>query len=257
MSTSPAATAKSKAFAPNHPWDRNFFLLMVALAWLGIGMGFGEDIAAHLQKHRPAFAPIVHFHAAVFVSWLVLFTVQVLLIRAKKLSVHKRLGWGLVWLAGLMVIVGPATALTVQHAAIGNPHADPGFLSVQFTDILAFAGLVTAAILLRKAPAAHKRLMLLGTLYITDAGFVRWLGDAIEQRVGDGFWGTWTILYVCPALLILLVGVYDVATRRRLHPAYLAGVAWIFAVQMLALGLYLLTPGWPGWAKRIVAAWPW
>jgi hypothetical protein len=75
--------------------------------------------------------------------------------------------------------------------------------------------------------------------------------------VGDGFWGTWTILYVCPALLILLVGVYDVATRRRLHPAYLAGVAWIFAVQMLALGLYLLTPGWPGCAKRIVAAWPW
>jgi hypothetical protein len=256
MSTSPAATAKTKAFAPHHPWDRNFFLLMVALAWLGIGMGFGQDIAAHIQKHQPAFAPIVHFHAAVFVLWLVLFTVQVLLIRARKLSVHQQLGWGLVGLAGLMVIVGPATALSVQHAAKGNPHADPGFLSVQFTDILAFAGLVTAAILRRKVPASHKRLMLLGTLYITDAGFARWFGGAIEQRLGDGYWATWVSLYVAPASLMLLVGIYDLATRRRLHPAYLAGVAWVFAVQMLALGLYVLTPGWPGCARRIIAAWP-
>jgi hypothetical protein len=66
----------------------------------------------------------------VFVLWLVLFTVQILLIRAKKLSVHKQLGLWLAGLAGLMVILGPATALTVQHHSMADPNGDPGFLSV-------------------------------------------------------------------------------------------------------------------------------
>jgi hypothetical protein len=245
----------AKGFAPNHPWDRNFYLVMVALAWLGILRGFGGDIADHLAKHRPAYSIIVHFHAGVFVSWLVLFTVQILLIRTKRLPVHKKLGFALVWLAGLMAIIGPATALTVQHHGIAEPDADPGFLSIQFTDILAFVGLTTAAILLRKVPVAHKRLILLGTLYITDAGFARWLGDSWIHLLGFGFWPFWISLYFAPNLLVVLAGVYDLVTRHRLLPAYLAGVAWIFANQMLALSLYF-SPGWLAFAKRIIAAWP-
>jgi cell division protein FtsW (lipid II flippase) len=124
--TLPSATP-AKSFAPNHPWDRNFFLVMVALAWLGILRGFGADVVDHVTKHKPAFALIVHFHAVVFVAWLALFTVQISLVRLKKLSVHKRLGLALVWLAALMMILGPATALTVQHRAMGDPKADPAF----------------------------------------------------------------------------------------------------------------------------------
>jgi hypothetical protein len=45
-------------------------------------------------------------------------------------------------------------------------------------------------------------------------------------------------------------------TRRRLHNAYLLGVAWIFGNQMLALSLYF-SPAWLACAKRIIAAWPW
>jgi hypothetical protein len=256
MPQAPADNAPVKGFAPNHPWDRNFFLVMVALAWLGILRGFGGDIVEHVQKHKPAFAPIVHVHAVVFVLWLVLFTVQVLLIRSRKLAVHKRLGFALIYLAGLMVLLGPATALTVQHHSIGDPKADPGFLSVQFTDILAFAGLTTSAILLRKSPAAHKRLILLGTLYITDAGYARWLADPLLHLLGGfSYWHFWIALYFGPDVLVILAGLYDLTTRRRLHPAYVAGVMWIFAVQMLALSLYF-SPAWDEFAKRIIAAWP-
>jgi hypothetical protein len=213
-------------------------------------------VITHVSQHKAAFAVIVHVHAVIFVGWLVLFTVQILLIRNKRLSLHKQLGFGLVWLAGLMAVIGPATALTVQHRSMADPHADPAFLSVQFTDIVAFVGLTTAAILLRKAPAAHKRLMLLGTLYITDAGFARWLADAWISLVGSGYWGFWIALYFGSNLLVVLVGVYDLVTRRRLHPAYMAGVAWIFAVQMLSLSLYF-SPAWLVCAKRVIAAWPW
>src|ERR1017187_5940668 len=91
------------------------------------------------------FPPIVHFHAVAFVSWLVLFTVQVFLIRFKRLSVHRRLGMAMVWLAGVMVVLGPSTALTVQHQSMNQPRADPAFLSIQFTDILAFSGQIGRA----------------------------------------------------------------------------------------------------------------
>jgi hypothetical protein len=229
---------------------------MAGLAWLGILRGFGAEVITHVAQHKPAFALIVHFHAVVFVSWLILFTVQIFLVRTKRLSLHKRLGFALIWLAGLMAILGPATALTVQHRGLADPNSDPAFLSVQFTDILAFVGLTTAAILLRKAPAAHKRLILLGTLYITDAGFARWLADPWLHILGFGFWPFWIALYSGSNLLVVLAGVYDLVTRRRLHPAYLFGITWIFANQMLAMSLYF-SPGWLGCAKRIIAAWPW
>jgi hypothetical protein len=179
--SSPAPAAQfapptATRFAPNHPWDRNFYLAMVALAWVGILRGFGGDIARHLATHEAPYPLIVHVHAVVFAGWLALFTIQVLLIRTKRLAVHKRLGYGLAWLAGLMVILGPLTALTVHHVKLVNhlmgpaPTDQPQFLSIQFTDMLAFAGLTGAGILYRNVSAAHKRLILLGTLYITDAG---------------------------------------------------------------------------------------
>lgn len=38
--------------APFHRWDRNFFLLWVALIWLGIVMGFGPPIASQIGEHQ-------------------------------------------------------------------------------------------------------------------------------------------------------------------------------------------------------------
>lgn len=253
MTSQPA----SPTFAPNRPWDRNFYLLMVALCWLGVVMGFGGELMQRAAHHAKAFAPIVHVHAVVFVLWLALFTVQVLLIRSKKLTVHKKLGMALAWLAGLMVILGPVTALTVQHLAIGDPQADPAFLCAQLIDIVAFAGLTGAGLALRKKVSAHKRLILLGTVYITAAGFARWLADPIIGALGGpSFWHLLAGLYGGPIVLVALVGIYDLATRRRLHPAYVAGAAYALAAQMLAVSLYI-NPAWLPVSKRIIAVWPW
>ncbi|HVW22784.1 MAG TPA: hypothetical protein VHC86_16335 [Opitutaceae bacterium] len=264
--STPASAANVPApparYAPNHPWDRNFHLAIIALAWLGILRGFGGDIVDHITQHRQAYPFIVHVHAAVFVAWLALFTVQIYLVRGRRLAAHRRLGFGLAWLAGLMAILGPATALTVQHLRLVNhweviPPVDlPQFISVQFTDIIAFVALTAAGILYRNEPAAHKRLMLLGTLYITDAGFARWLAPGWNALLGPGFWPFWVASYFGPAVLVALVGIYDLATRRRLHPAYVAGAAWVFGIQLLATALFF-SPGWAVWARRIIAAWPW
>ena len=159
-------------------------------------MGFGPEIVKHVQTHAKPFPLIVHFHAAAFVGWLVLFTVQVLLIRTKRGALHRKLGFAMLGVAAVMMVLGPATALIADHGKIGTPDADPAFLAVQFTDIVAFVGLLGAAVLLRDRAAAHKRLTLLATIYITDAGFGRWLGDAVHRGLGDSAISFWASLYL-------------------------------------------------------------
>ncbi len=237
------APRASRPFRPNHPWDRNAFLVFTALMWLGIASGFGSDVIRHVQAHDPPYPLIVHVHAAAFMGWLALFTAQVLLIRTRRLALHRKLGFAAIGLAVLMVFLGPATAYVVDHAKFGTPASDPPFIIIQLTDILAFAGLVAAAVVFRNQAATHKRLILLATIYITDAGFARWWAGGLHGLLGDGFWANMAQGYLGPDLLIVGLGAYDLVTRRQLHPAYVAGVAWALALQFTATWLYF-APFW-------------
>jgi len=236
-------------FAPNHPWDRNFFLLYAGLIWFGILAGFGPEIVKHVQGSEKPYPPIVHVHAAAFMGWLALFTVQILLIRTKRVAIHRKLGFAMIGLAGVMAVVGPVTALIADHAKIGTPAYDPAFVAIQFTDIIGFVGLIGAAVAFRKVSQIHKRLALLSTLSIADAGFARWLFAL--GMTGTDLLQTWTSLYVCTTLLILGVGAYDLITRRRLHPAYLVGVLWIAGIQTTSMALYF-SPAWKAFADRLI-----
>jgi hypothetical protein len=249
--TAPRNVLPPGRFAPYHPGDRSFFLIYVALIWLGIFSGFVPQVVKHLKTNAPAYPPIIHVHAVAFVGWLTLLTVQVLLIRSGRLSLHRRLGIAGAILAVLMIVIGPATAVLVDRLRLALPHPDPGFLVVQVVDILAFAGLVVPALIWRKDPSVHKRLILLATLHISDAGFARWQGDLMEAWFGNGFWGNATQLYFGSDLLVIGVGLYDWMTRKRLHPAYIAGVAWIAAMQVTALSVYT-APGWAPIALRLL-----
>lgn len=230
--------------------DSNFFLLLVALLWLGILMGFVPDIARHVQARKP-FPVIVYFHGAAFVAWLGLLTVQVLLIRARRVNVHRELGMAGVALYGAMIVLGIATSVVVDYYQFVRPHSDPQFLSIQLADMVNFIVLGGAAIALRNRADTHKRLMILATICIADAGFTRWLGDSLESLLGDGYWGNWAQLYLSDFLLIALLGAYDLLTRRRLYPAYVRGAAFGLAVQLAALWLYV-SPWWKPVATGLI-----
>ena len=64
------------AFASEHKWDRNAFLGLVILAWVGLLMGFGPQIQHHVAKLGSSYPPILHVHAFLFVGWMILLTVQ-------------------------------------------------------------------------------------------------------------------------------------------------------------------------------------
>ncbi|HEX3888221.1 MAG TPA: hypothetical protein VHW05_12045 [Phenylobacterium sp.] len=247
----PKRVAPTPPFPAQHPWDRNFFLGVVALTWLGILMGFVPEMVRHVAKNQPPYPLIVHAHAAAFVGWLALLTTQVVLIRTRRPALHRRLGYAMVGLGGLMLLLGPAAAWTVQQQEFGTPRSNPGFLSVQLIAMVSFAVVGGAGVLLRNTPSAHKRLMLIATLVLADAGFARWLGGPIAQAFGKGPWQRYLGLSGATALIILGIGAYDLMTRRRLQPAYAAGAAWALAGQGLAAYL-LFVPAWQTFATHLL-----
>jgi len=247
------SSSKRRPFAPYHPWDRNFFLAYVAIIWVGILAGFVPEIVKHIASNDPAFPIIIHVHGVVFVSWLLLLTLQLLLIRGHQLKLHRRIGLAGPYLAGAVVVVGILTSLTMDRIELPTPLGDAGFLSIQLLDLTEFGILAFAAYAARNLPSAHKRLILLATLSIADAGFARWLGNSLH--FGDGAFASYVELFLPTSLLVLGIGVYDLVTRRRLHPAYVAGATLVIGCQLTASWLWH-NAAWTGFATRVVKAWP-
>jgi hypothetical protein len=238
----------SKAFVAYYPADRNFFLSMIFITWLAIVSGFGYEMVQLNAQGKLQFPPIVHVHAVVYVGWLVLFTLQVLLVRTKHLALHKKLGLISFGMIPVMIILGISTAIITQRLKYGTPGGDLHFTVVQFGDMLVFGCLAGAGIYFRKNYVAHKRLMLLSALALTSPGFGRWLSLKVAPLFGDffwnyktleqGFWRFWTYVFLPSFILMLALGAYDLLTRNRLNKAYVWAVIFYLVVTTTEGVLY-------------------
>jgi hypothetical protein len=245
------------AFLLRHPADRNAILVMIGLIWAAVLIGFGLDIAERYQRGAATYPAIIYIHGTAFLGWLALLTTQALLIRDRKVRLHRSIGVGGACLAAAMIVLGLSAALTIQKLRLDAPDADPAFLAIQFMDMAGFGALAAAAVSARKQPAAHKRLILLATLAIVDAGLARFLAFPIRQVIGgNGSWQFWVEAYASSWPLILAIGCYDWITRRRVHPAWVFGSLWILAEEITASWLYF-NPGWKDLATSIIQLWPW
>ncbi|MGZ8829546.1 MAG: hypothetical protein ACXW2Q_04125 [Thermoanaerobaculia bacterium] len=220
--TASAATTKSSVASRTFqtlPSDHRFFSVMAIVTAATIVAGFSQTYVPKVVTGAPALPPIVHLHAAVFTSWLAFFAVQTTLVLSGRTAVHRRLGVAGVMLAALMLVVGTATAVAVArlgHRGVPGvefPDAE-GFLLLNLGSIIVFATLVGAGWHFRRNAQAHKRLMLMATV----GGLV---GPGLSRLPFAS--GRPPVIGVL-ALAFLLAGpVYDLVTRRRVHPAYLWG----------------------------------
>ena len=231
-------------FPARRPTDQDFFLAYVAVIWCAVLGGFVPEVIQHLRTNAAPYPIGVHVHAVVSVAWLALLTSQTLLIRNKRAPLHRRFGMAGAALAVAVVVVGFWAALSVESLRLGTPASRPPFLSIELSNIIEFGGLVIAAISLRNQPSAHKRLILLATLSLTPAAFNRALGKPfLHPLLGNGVWQTWVQIFAATSILVLGIGIYDLVTRRRLHPAWLVGALWILAGQWTASWLFY-NPTW-------------
>jgi hypothetical protein len=256
ISTAALGASPPRPFPNSHPWDRRFYPLFIGAIWCGIAGGFGPELVQHVRGGEAPYPLIVHLHAAAFTAWVVLLMAQSLLIRTGRWQIHRKLGVAAIGLAAVMLFLGPAVAIVIQRQQLGLAHpspvfGNPGFLAVQFGGMIDFAVLLTAGFLLRARPATHRRLMLLATLAITDAGFARATGATVHQMMAPGFWTDFIATYAANGVLILMLGVYDLITRRRLHPAWVIGASYLFLSEFVA-EILVHNAAWNAFALHLI-----
>lgn len=243
--------------------DRLAFVIWLAFIWVGILFGFGLTMR-HFLHAVPHWPTVVYIHAAAFTIWLVLLTAQVLLVIKDRVQLHRNLGWFLVGWACLMAVLGPWAAFAAQTIPNG-PVYKPPFLSIQLGDILAFVALLAWGISLRKNPAAHKRIMILSTIALLDAGYGR-LSGWVLHVTPHSMVPNWLLhapphsmvhFYVLDFygnfLLLALMAATD-WWRGRLMKQFAIGALGLFAWECFQVFL-LFWPPWKVFATALLADW--
>jgi hypothetical protein len=231
--------------------DRRAFAVWLALLWIGLISGFGVDISRFRHEVPPAPA-VIYFHGAVFIGWMLLLTTQVLLVVGDRVALHRRLGWFTAGWACLMAVMGPWAALASQSLVLHGPEYDPPFLAVQLGDITGFLIFVAWGISLRKNPAAHKRIMILSTIALIDAGFGRFSGwlwpNAPQSAI---MWFLWD--FYGNVLMLSLIAAWD-WWHGRLMKQFVIGATGLVAFESLQVMLYHWGP-WKTFTTGLVLAW--
>lgn len=255
MATASAVGNPRSAWHTRAAWsareDRTAFVVWLALIWIGILAGFGVDMSRFLHESPPE-PRIVDVHAFVFSFWMVLLTVQVLLVAGDRVALHRKLGWFAAGWAGLMLVLGPLAAFASQTLVLHGPEYDPPFLSIQLGGVTEFFLLLVWGISLRKNPAAHKRIMILSTLALSDAGFNRfsgWIWPAMPSSLL--VWYVWC--YYGSVLVIAGMAAWD-WWRGRLMKQFAAGAVFLLAAEGVEDLLYHWGP-WKIFTTAAIAAW--
>jgi hypothetical protein len=225
---------------------RRFYVGMALAIVVTVFAGFSRSYFLKAHFATPELSLLLHVHGLVFTSWVLFFLSQTILVAAGRTYLHRRLGVAGAVLAALVLIMGTTTAiLRVKGGAAPIPGVSPlSFLAVPLFDMVVFAILIGTGLYFRHRLETHKRLMTLATISLLSAPIAR-LPFGVLQAGPPAFFGLTDLFIV--ALLV-----YDLATRRKVHPATIWGGLLIVASQPLRL-MISGTPAWlavAGWLTR-------
>ena len=233
--------AAGRAANPERRFYQGMIIVIIACVVLGFSRSF------FLRPLFPgAHAPrelFFYLHGAVFTVWLALLFTQASLVGAGNVALHRRMGVAGFVMVPLMVVLGLIGGAIAAHRPggfIDIPTPPLEFLVIPYANLLLFAGFSGTALALRRDPQTHKRLMLLGTIAIAEAGIARW---PFEPYISSPPLAMWTTV----ALALPLVA-WDLYSRKRIHPATAIG-----AVALLVEGplreMISHTHAWLAFAK--------
>ncbi|HXC60757.1 MAG TPA: hypothetical protein VN645_15685 [Steroidobacteraceae bacterium] len=174
----------------------------------------------------------VHVHAVTFVTWIVLYVTQNVLVARNAIARHRVLGRiGAAW-AVWMVIVGLVLTPMNLAAHRAPPFFTPAyFLAIDWLNILVFGALLYGAIRNRRRTDWHRRLMLCATICLIAPAWGRLV-------VLSGNPATAPVLVALLLAYVIVAMLFDWANRGRVHPAYLWGggalVFFAVATELLA-----------------------
>lgn len=238
-----AATDLDSVVAQRRAGDSRMFVTAAAVAGVVVLAGFARTYYAKAAFGTPELTTLLHLHGLVMTAWFTMFAVQVGLVESRRVALHRKLGVYGAILAALVLIVGTTTGI---HAA-AEGHTPPGappalvFLAIPIGDMVFFAIVVGAGLLMRRRPDWHKRLMTIATLGILTAAVARIPIDALQHAGLPAFFA------VIDVLVIAFIG-WDTWRNRRLHPAFAWGLGAVILSQVIRFAV-AGTPQWLAFAK--------
>ena len=202
---------------------RVFFTGLSVLMVVAVFVGFSRSYYLKGLYGTPALPALFHAHGFLFTLWMVLLVVQTGLIATRRTPLHRRIGVAGGVLALLMTAAAMAMTLDLARRSGAAPN-DQGlaFVIIPFFTVIVFPVLVGAALVYRRQPEVHKRLMSIATLELATAGVARIPGA-----------GSIPLFFVLTDAGLIAMLVYDLVSRRRPHPATVFGGLFLIATQVI------------------------
>jgi hypothetical protein len=259
----PAIPAVSDA--PARRVTRPRFYLYLSLACLTIAvLGFVPTYWMQLPLGTFTGTPLLHVHGLLFTAWLLLLVGQNWRISQGRLDHHRAWGLAGVALATMIFMIGVTTAIVGlgERYAAGMAEAGRTFLVVPLFSILVFYGFFIAAIANLRRPEWHRRFIFVATAAMLVPAIARvffiarngWAPGIRPGAVPPAPIGASLYAIVAANAVIVAGMVYDWRSRRRVHPAWLYGIAVFLGGAMLR-GPLAGTQAWQSfadWTTRLV-----
>jgi hypothetical protein len=248
-----------------HAIDRWIFVITAAWFILIVLTGFIPDsimkVAAVQAGERPPFPLMLHMHAVLMGSFLLLLLTQTVLMATGRCELHMRVGIAAFVLVPALVVVGLILAPTMYYQTwhalqTASPEArakleaalarSENIKLLQLRIGLLFPLFIAIALKARRVSAGlHKRMMFLATAMPLPAAIDRmnWLPTTLPASpVATDFY---ILLAVSPLF------VWDVVRNRRVHEAYWIWLAINLPVALLVYRLWD-TPWWHATARAML-----
>jgi hypothetical protein len=225
--------------------DRKFYILISILLATIVFAGFARSFFLNSYFLKLQLRPLFIAHGIVFSTWIGLIIVQTFLISAKQVRIHRKLGYASIAIVVAMIVFGFVMAVdAARRGFTPTPEVPPlRFFAISFFDLINFTILITCAFLYRNKAEIHKRLILVSTVVILTPATAR-----IVFLFSDN--GVLFKAYGIDLAVLLICVLYDLYTRRKVHPAYLYA-GGLFLVSIPARIIISGTDAWLAFARRV------
>jgi len=249
----------------SHAIDRWIYVFTAASIIAIVLTGFIPDSLAKIAGIKagqlPPFPLVLHVHAVLMGSFLLLLLAQTVLVATGKCAWHMQIGIAAMILVPAILVTGLVLVPTIYHNVWNAAHNGPAPVRQQLLPVvpiledillaqLRVAVLFTIFMWIalrarRRDPGLHKRLILLAAAIPLPAALdrIHWLPTTFP----NSFLTTdiYTLLAVSPLFL------WDLARNHAVHRAYVIFAAFFVPVSAVLYALWD-TPIWHATARRIM-----
>ena len=250
-----------------HAVDRWIYVFtaasFIAIVLAGFIPSSLAKIAAVQAGERPPFSPVMHLHAMLMGSFLLLLLAQTTLVATGRCAAHMRLGLASMVIAPALVAVGFLLVVGSYQAVANLADAGPDETRQQFQALalrldnimllqlrigILFPLFLAIGLRARAGnPGLHKRMMILATAVTLPAGIDRipWLPTTLpDSPVAPDLY---TLVAISPMLA------WDILRNGSVHRAYWIWLALALPFTVLVHGLWD-TGFWHATARQIMGA---